>query len=146
MLRRGGKRRPVNVNNPPTFWKVKVCAPRQIRYGVTRCRVSKAKSISKMALYVAAAGSAVVAVLLGAAALDIGAESLRYHPTPRINTLTVGFGLLPVAALAWIVYLWTHEPVEGNFDLVLRLVITGGLLVGGFYSGVYALFAAYFVS
>ena len=107
--------------------------------------MSKAKSVSKIAFYIAAAGSAVVAMLLGAAALDIGVENMRFHPTPRISTFTVGLGLFPVVALAWIVFLWTRKPLDGFFDVLLRLVITGGLCEGAYYSLTLALFAAYFV-
>lgn len=108
--------------------------------------MSKARSVSKIALYIAVAGSVVVAVLLGAAALDIGVENMRFHPTPRINTLTVGLGLVPVAALAWVVFLWTRKPLDGFFDIVFRLVVTCGLLEGTYYSVLTALGAAYFVS
>ena len=101
--------------------------------------------IPKVALILAASSTAVVAALLGAAALNIGVENMHFHPTPRINTFTVGLGLVPVAALGWIVFMWARKPLDGFLDVLLRVVLTVGLLVGVYNAVGFALFAAFFV-
>ncbi len=105
-----------------------------------------ARRISRLAFFTAAISSVAMAALLGAAALDIWTENLHFHPTPRINSLTVGLGLAPIPALAWIVYLWTRKPPNGFLDVALRVVVSCALVVGIYYSALTALFFAYFVS
>ena len=104
-----------------------------------------ARRMARVALLIADVSSVTVAALLGGAALGIGVDNMRFHPTPRINFFTVGLGLVPVSALAWIVYLWTRKPVSGFLDIVIRLVVSCALAVGVYYAVVFAIFAATFV-
>jgi hypothetical protein len=86
-----------------------------------------------------------VAALLIAASLGIWMEGASLHPTPRINAFTVGLGFVPVPVLAWIVYLWARTRPKGIFDIGLRIVLSGALAMGAFYSWGIAMFAAFFV-
>src|SRR5512142_2656564 len=97
---------------------------------VERCAVSNTRRIARVALYIAATASLAVAALLAAAALGIWMENMQYHPTPRINSFTVGLGFVPLPALAWIVYLWTCTRPSRALDIVLRIVVSGVLVWG----------------
>ena len=107
--------------------------------------MSMDKPISRASLYIGISGSVVTAAFLGAAALGIWTENLHFHPTPRINSLTLGLGIIPIPALAWIIYSWTRKPVDGILDVALRVVISGALVAGACYGALAALFLAYFV-
>ena len=72
-------------------------------------------------------------------------EGANLHPTPRINASTVGFAFAPVAALAWIVYLWTRTRPRGISDIALRIVGSCVLLLGACYCLFAAMFEAFFV-
>ena len=108
--------------------------------------MSITSSISKYSLLIAVVFSVPVSALLGAAALGIWTENLHFHPTPRINSLTVGLGLIPVPTVAWVVYIWTRKPTDGILDIALRVVISGSLAAAVYYSLLTALFFAFFVS
>ena len=104
-----------------------------------------ARRLTRIALYIAAVGSFVVAVFFTAAALGIWTENLHFHPTPRINSLTVGRGLVPIPAVAWIVYVWTRTRQVGFPDIAFRILVSGALLWAAYYFVLSALIAAYFV-
>jgi hypothetical protein len=101
--------------------------------------------LGRIALPTAAAGSALVCILLLAARLDLWMEGAYLHPTPRINALTVGLALVPVPVLAWIVFLWTRPKLGSLPGLVARAVLSCLLLALAGYSLLIALFMAFFV-
>jgi hypothetical protein len=72
-------------------------------------------------------------------------EGANLHPTPRINASTVGMGIAPIPALAWIVYLWGRTRPGGFFDIALRIVVSVVLVLGAIYCWFFAMFAALFV-
>jgi len=108
--------------------------------------VATVRDVARIALRIAIAGSVVVAALLAASALGIWMEGANLHPTPRINALTVGWGMVPIPVLGWIVYVWTYVRPSGFFDIALRTILSVTLVVGAVYSSLYAFFYAYFVS
>jgi hypothetical protein len=81
------------------------------------------RDVARIALSIAMAGSVAVGALLTAARLGIWMEGASLHPTPRINALTVGMGIVPIPVLAWIVYLWSSTRPGGFFDIALRIVV-----------------------
>jgi hypothetical protein len=107
--------------------------------------LSSAARISKIALTIAAIGTVVVGLLLGAASLGIWMEGANLHPTPRINASTVGLGLAPVPALAWILYLWTRTRPTHFLDVAIRILISCVLAMGALYCIFASMFDAFFV-
>jgi hypothetical protein len=104
-----------------------------------------AKLAARAALILAVVGSVAVAVLLLLASLGVWMANEYLHPTPRIKALTVGLGIVPVPALAWIVYLWTRTRPTRALDFVVRTAVSGLLLVGAYVCVGLALFDAFFV-
>ena len=105
----------------------------------------KATGLARIAFLVAAIGSLAVAVLIVAAHFGIWMEGANLHPTPRINALTVGFGFVPVPALAWIIFVWARSRPGGYLDIAFRIVVSCLLLIGAGYCVFAALFLALFV-
>ena len=101
--------------------------------------------LARIALRSALAGTALVALLLLAAELGLWMAGAHLHPTPRVNALTVGLALVPLAALAWMVYLWAREPVGPLLGVLVRVLLSCLLLVVAAYSLLTAFFLAYFV-
>jgi|SRR6266853_3034984 hypothetical protein len=110
-----------------------------------RYALSSAASIAKIALITAAIGTAAVGLFLGAASLGIWMEGANLHPTPRINASTVGLGLAPVPALAWILYLWTRTRPSSFLDIVLRVLVSCVLALGALYCAFASMVDALFV-
>ena len=104
------------------------------------------RDIARTALWIAIAGSVMVAALLAASKLGIWMEGANLHPTPRINAFTVGLGIVPIPAVAWIVYLWLFARPSGFLDTALRTIISVAVVVGAVYCWFDAFFMAYFVS
>ena len=104
-----------------------------------------ARGISRVALRVATISSIAVAAFLAAAALGIWMENFTRSPTPRINSFTVGLGLVPVPAVAWMIYLWTRVPASGIYSIILRVVVSCAIAAGAYYCIDLAIFAALFV-
>ena len=102
-------------------------------------------SVARTALRAALAATALVALLLFAAYLGVWMAGAHLHPTPRINALTVGLGLVPAAALAWIVYLWACAPLGSLAGVVLRVALSCLLFAAAGYCLFAALFLALFV-
>jgi hypothetical protein len=86
-----------------------------------------------------------VAALLTAASLGIWMESAHFNPTPRINASTVGMGIVPIPALAWIVYLWSRTRPRGFFDIAFRIIASVVLVLGSGYCWLVAMIDALFV-
>jgi hypothetical protein len=107
--------------------------------------VSSAKSAAKISLLIGGIGTVGVAALLAAAHLGIWMEGANLHPTPRINAFTVGLGIVPVPALAWIVYLWTRTRPGEILDIVVRIAASCAILLIAGYCLLGAFFAAFFV-
>jgi hypothetical protein len=104
--------------------------------------VSNTASKARTALLIAAIGSVAVAALLAAASLAASLGISMGSATPRINALTVGLVIVPIPALAWIIYLWTRTRPRRFLDIALRILVSCVLvLVAG-----YCLFAAMFVA
>ena len=101
-------------------------------------------SVARRALIIASISSGVAIALLVAASLGIWMEGAYLHPTPRINALTVGCGIVPIPAIAWIVYLWSCIRLNGWRAALLVLASCVLLLVAG-CSLVMSLFEAFFV-
>ena len=101
--------------------------------------------VTKVALLTAAIGSAVVGLLLAAASLGIWMQGANLHPTPRVNASTVGLALAPIPALAWILYLWVRTRPGSVVDVVLRILVSGVLVLGAAYCLFAAAFEAFFV-
>jgi hypothetical protein len=80
--------------------------------------VSNSNGVAKIALLIAGIGNIAVAALRAAAYFGIWMEGANLHPTPRINALTVGLGMAPIPALAWVVYLWSRARPSGLLDIV----------------------------
>ena len=89
--------------------------------------------------------AALVVCLLLAAALDIGMEGANLHPTPRINSLTVGLGLVPVLELSLIALVWLTWRDTRTIARAGRVLATLGLLAVGFAAAGVAFFLAFFV-
>ena len=104
-----------------------------------------ARNIARIALWIAITGSVVVAALLTAAALGIWMEGAYGNGTPRINAYTVGMGIVPIPALAWIIYLWIFTRPSGFFDIALRTIISVAVAVGAVYCWFMGMFMALFV-
>jgi hypothetical protein len=101
--------------------------------------------VARIALVTAAIASVAEGLLLGAASLGILMEGANLHPTPRVNASTVGLALSPVAALAWIAYLWTRTRPRRFLDFAMRSVVSFLLLVVAAYCLFAAMFEAFFV-
>jgi len=101
--------------------------------------------VARLALGAALASSALVAALLLAARLGLWMAGANLHPTPRINAMTVGLGLVPLAAWAWIVYLWTRPPRGPAWEGALRVALSCLLLILAGYCLLTALLLALFV-
>ena len=110
-----------------------------------RYPLPSADRIAKIALMTAAIGTAVVGLLLGAASLGIWMEGANLHPTPRINASTVAMGLVPVPALAWILYLWTRTRPRRFLDVAIRVLVSCVLAMGALYCIFASMFDAFFV-
>ena len=104
-----------------------------------------AARIAKIALLIATLGTAAVGLLLGAASLGIWMEGANLHPTPRVNASTVGLGLVPVPALAWILYLWTRTRPTRFLDVIFRILVSCVLAIGAAYCIFASMFDAFFV-
>jgi len=107
--------------------------------------VATARNISRIALWIAMTGSVIVAGLLAASALGIWMEGAYGNGTPRINSYTVGMGMVPIPALGWIIYLWIFTRLSGFFDIALRTIISFVLVVGAVYCWFMGMFMALFV-
>ena len=105
----------------------------------------KGKTVAKVALLIAAIGSAAVGLLLAAASLGIWMEGANLHPTPRVNASSVGLGLAPIPAMAWILYLWVRTRPNGVLDVALRILVSCVLVLGAAYCFFAATFEAFFV-
>jgi hypothetical protein len=103
------------------------------------------RDVARIALSIAMAGSVIVAALLTAARLGIWMEGASLHPTPRINAFTVGMGIVPIPALAWIIYLWIFTRPRGFLDIALRTIVSVALVIGAGYCWLDAMFMALFV-
>jgi hypothetical protein len=101
--------------------------------------------MARVALCVAIAGSVTVGFLLGCAEVGIFMKGANLHPTPRINAFTVGMGMTPVPALAWIAWLWTCRCTKGSLNVAARVIISAALVAGAGWCVMMALFAALFV-
>src|SRR5215467_11789652 len=99
-----------------------------------RSAVTKDAGLARIALLVAAMGSLAVAFLLLAAHFGIWMDGANLHPTPRINALTIGLGIVPLIALCWITYLWTRTRPSGFPDIGTRIVVSCVLVIGAAYS------------
>ena len=104
-----------------------------------------AKHAARVALIIAVVGSVAAAILLLLAGLGVWMANEYMHPTPRINAFTVGLGIVPVPALAWIVFVWTRTRPTRALDFVVRTALSCALLVGAYFCIGMALFAALFV-
>ncbi len=102
------------------------------------------RSIARVALLIAAIGTVTVAALFAAAWLDIWMAPS--DQTPRINALSVGLLLAPFSALAWIVFLWLRRRPQGLLDVVVRILISCVLILGGGYCLSLGLIAAFMLS
>ena len=103
------------------------------------------KQVPRSALIAAVVGSIVVGILFGLAQLGVWMANENLHPTPRVNAFTVGMGLTPLPALAWILYVWTRTRPAGIFDFAVRVTITIALLLGAYVCVGLSLFDAFFV-
>ena len=83
--------------------------------------------------------------LLVAAKLDIGMAGAWLHPTPRVNSLTIGLGLVPVLAIAVITYLWAPPRPAGDAAVTARVIGTIVAVAAGGLSLFASLFLAWFV-
>ena len=119
------------------MWRAKMAAE--------RLAVADAKSIAGTALLIAVFGSGAVGLLLEASALGIWMKGAYLHPTPRINAFTVGTGLTPLPAFAWIVYVWTRTRPKRLLDIVFRIVVSCVLVLGAGYGVLAAMVSAFFV-
>jgi hypothetical protein len=107
--------------------------------------VATARDIPRIALWVAITGSVIVAALLTPSALGIWMEGAYLNHTPRINSYTVGMGMVPVPALVWIIYLWIFTRPSGFLDIALRIIISVAVAVGAVYCWFMGMFMALFV-
>jgi len=107
--------------------------------------VATFRDIARIALWIAVTGSVFVAALLTASALNIWMEGAYLNPTPRINSYTVGMGMVPIPALAWIVYVWIFRRPGGLFDIALRTIISAVVVAGAAYCWFMGMFMALFV-
>ena len=83
--------------------------------------------------------------LLVAAKLDIGMAGAWLHPTPRVNSLTVGLGLVPLLAIAVTTYLWAAPHPAGGAATAARVIGTVVAVAAGGLSLFASLFLAWFV-
>lgn len=104
-----------------------------------------AKEIAKIALWIGVIATAAVAILLAAAYFGIWMEGASLHPTPRINASTVGLGMVPLPAFAWIVYLWTRTRPSEILDIIIRIAASCAILLVTGYCLFTALIDALFV-
>jgi hypothetical protein len=104
-----------------------------------------ARHVARASLIIAVVGSAAAVILLVLAEVGVWMANANLHPTPRINALTVGLGFVPVPALAWIVYLWTHTRPTRALDFVVRIAVSCVLLLGAYLCVGIALLGALFV-
>jgi hypothetical protein len=100
--------------------------------------------MARPALMIAIGSSGVVAILLAAASLGVWMEGATLHPTPRVNAFTVGCGIVPIAALGWIVYLWSRVPLTGP-RVALLILVSGTLALIAGYCFFAAMISALFV-
>jgi len=107
--------------------------------------VATARDIARIALWIAITGSVFAAALLAASEHGIWMEGAYLNPTPRINAYTVGMGMVPIPALAWIVYLWIFRRPGGLFDFALRTIISVVVVAGAAYCWFMGMFMALFV-
>ena len=112
---------------------------------VEESSVSGGKGVAKTALLIAAIGSIAVATLRVAAYFGIWMEGANLHPTPRVNAFTVGLGMAPIPALAWVFYLWSRARPSGFHDILFRIVVSCVLVLAAGYCVEMALFNALFV-
>jgi hypothetical protein len=98
-----------------------------------------------LVLVVAAIGSAIVAALLAASSLGIWMKGAYLHPTPRINSYTVGLGLVPLPALAWIVYFWARLRPRRPLSMLVLVAFSCVLVLVAGYCMLMSMFAALFV-
>ena len=113
---------------------------------VEESTVSNSNSVAKIALLIAGIGSIAVAAPRAAAYFAIWMAGANLHPTPRINAFTVGFGMAPIPALAWVVYLWSRARPSGLLETLFRIVVSCVLVLAAGYCVELALFDALFVS
>jgi len=107
--------------------------------------VATAKDIARIVLWIAIAGSVIVAALLTSAALGIWMEGANLNHTPRINAFTVGMGIVPFPVLAWIVYVWTRSRPGRLIDIAVRVIVSAALAAGAYFCWGIGMFAAFFV-
>jgi hypothetical protein len=86
-----------------------------------------------------------VAALLIAAALNVGMAGAYLHPTPRVNSMTVGLGLVPFLALSLTAVVWLPPRKGAGGVMLLRVLGTIALLGVGAVCGSMSLFLAFFV-
>ena len=107
--------------------------------------MATAKDISRIVLWIAIAGSVIVAGLLTSAALGIWMEGANLNHTPRINAFTVGMWIVPFPVLAWIVYVWTRSRPGRLIDIADRVIVSVALAAGAYFCWGIGMFAAFFV-
>jgi len=99
----------------------------------------------KIAFLTAILGTTAAAALLLASSLGIWMENANLNHTPRYNSMTVGCGIVPIPAVAWIVYLWARIRPR-KFAGITTLVVTSlALLLVAAYCVFVAMIAALFV-
>ena len=86
-----------------------------------------------------------VAALLIAAALNVGMAGAYLHPTPRVNSMTVGLGLVPFLALSVSAVIWLPPRRGSGVALSMRVLGTIALLGVGAVCGFMSFFLAFFV-
>ena len=86
-----------------------------------------------------------IAALLVAARLDIGMEGAWLHPTPRINSLSLGLGFVPLLTLSVAALLWIPMRLEGGVARAARVLATLALVAIGVGCASLAFFLAFFV-
>ena len=107
--------------------------------------MASAARITKISSVIAVVGTAAVLALLSASFLGMWMENAYRHPTPRINSLTVGCGLVPVPVVAWIVYLWVRVRPSGFAGVATLIIVSLGLLLMACYCIFVAMVSAWFV-
>ena len=90
-------------------------------------------------------GTGLAVVLLAGGAIELWMGGTYSNHTPRINALSVGFGIVPLVALTWSLYLWTRTSAPGILGYVVRVVISCLLLLISAYCVFAAMFIAFFV-
>ena len=58
------------------------------------------------------------------ALFGIGMDNAFRNPTPRINPMTIGLGLVPLLSASVIVYVWSRPRRAGVWSIIGRVALT----------------------